>query len=249
MEKEKKNKGLIAIVIVLILVIIGLIVYICYDKEIIRNTKKEEMTEKSKKETNKSNKAVEEKDEIKSLDLTKSLNTTNYIYENPVVATTSAGLTAKVNNDKKTGTLTIGWKTFGPITSATAYSSESQDYTIKGFDKNVKAAYIGELGQSPVTLTLFFIMEDGTVSYMPMFVQATDQAGNMRYDVNYTYDKDASGKVTGTYFQVKGYVQGVNGAVEIYNVDEHQINSTGAKTAIAATKDGSFYDLVSVINN
>ena len=39
MEKEKKNKGLIAIVIVLILVIIGLIVYICYDKEIIRNTK------------------------------------------------------------------------------------------------------------------------------------------------------------------------------------------------------------------
>ena len=47
MEKEKKNKGLIAIVIVLILVIIGLIVYICYDKEIIRNTKKEEMAEKS----------------------------------------------------------------------------------------------------------------------------------------------------------------------------------------------------------
>ena len=87
------------------------------------------------------------------------------------------------------------------------------------------------------------------MSYMPMFAQVTDQAGNMRYDVNYTYDKDASGKVTGTYFQVKGYVQGVNGAVEIYNVDEHQINSTGAKTAIAATKDGSFYDLVSVINN
>lgn len=250
MEKEKKNKGLIAIVIVLILVIIGLIVYICYDKGIVKNSKKEEITEKSKKETNKSkDKVVKEKDEIKSLDLTKSLNTTNYIYENPVVATTSAGLTAKVNNDKKTVTLTIDWKKFGPITSATAYASESQDYTIKGFDKNVKAAYIGELGQSPVTLTLFFIMEDGTVSYMPMFVQATDQAGNMRYDVNYTYDKDASGKVTGTYFQVKGYVQGVNGAVEIYNVDEHQINSTGAKTAIAATKDGSFYDLVSVINN
>ena len=106
MEKEKKNKGLIAIVIVLILVIIGLIVYICYDKEIIRNTKKEEMAEKSKKETNKSDKAVEEKDEIKPLDLTKSLNTTNYVYENPVVATTSAGLTSKVNNDKKTVTLT-----------------------------------------------------------------------------------------------------------------------------------------------
>ena len=53
MEKEKKNKGLIAIVIVLILVIIGWIVYICYDKEIIRNTRKEEMAEKSKKEINK----------------------------------------------------------------------------------------------------------------------------------------------------------------------------------------------------
>lgn len=102
MSKEKKNKGLIAIVIVLILVIIGLIVYICYDKGIVKNSKKEEITEKSKKETNKSkDKVVKEKDEIKSLDLTKSLNTTNYIYENPVVATTSAGLTAKVNNDKK----------------------------------------------------------------------------------------------------------------------------------------------------
>ena len=187
MKKEKKNKGLIAIVIVLILVIIGLIVYICYDKGIVENIKKEEITEKSKKEINKSkDKVIKENDEIKSLDLTKSLNTTNYIYENPVVAITSAGLTVKVNNDKKTVTLTIDWKTFGPLTSATAYSSESQDYIIKGFDKNVKAAYIGELGQSPVTLTLFFIMEDGTVSYMPMFVQATDQAGNMRYDVNYT---------------------------------------------------------------
>ena len=68
MEKEKKNKGLIAIVIVLILVIIGLIVYICYDKEIIRNTRKEEMAEKSKKEINRSDKAVEEKDEIKPLE-------------------------------------------------------------------------------------------------------------------------------------------------------------------------------------
>ena len=43
MEKEKKNKGLIAIVIVLILVIIGLIVYICYDKGIVKNIKKEEI--------------------------------------------------------------------------------------------------------------------------------------------------------------------------------------------------------------
>lgn len=253
MEKEKKNKGLIAIVIVLILVIIGLIVYICYDKGIVKNSKKEEITEKSKKETNKSkDKVVEEKDEIKPLDLTKCLNTTDLTFRDPVVATTSSGLTAKVNDDKKTVTLTIDWKTFGPLTSATAYANESQDYIIRGFEKNVKAAYVGEFGHSSVSLTLLFIMEDGTVSYMPMFVQATDQAGNMRYDVNYTYDKDASGKVTGTYFQVKGYVQGVTGAVEIYNVVGYDSNTsavTSAMTAIAATKDGSFYNLMSVTNN
>ena len=82
-------------------------------------------------------------------------------------------------------------------------------------------------------ITLFFIMEDNTVEYMPMFINKTDH-----YEMN--YQNNDSFKVSGTLSDVKD-------VYKLYNVDSSKENAS-SKTTIAAKKDGSFYDLGAIIN-
>lgn len=58
--------------------------------------------------------------------------------------------------------------------------NEVKAYQITGFTSKVKNAYVGSIGQDITGVTLFFLMEDSTVSYMPMFVLKKDDLGNIR---------------------------------------------------------------------
>ena len=238
--KEKKSKGPVIIIIILVLVIVGLSTYILSDKGIIF-TNKEEKTESNKKDTTKTDKknnndnTTKEDDTIKPLDLSKCLNNSTNTYSDQSEATASKyGLSMSINQDKMSVTLNIDWATFG---GASAYASTEKTYQVTGFTSKVKAAYIGDVGQDATGITLFFLMEDSTVSYMPMFIWKKDTQGNGYSQMNYTNDN----------FVIKGVLPTAKDVINLYIANAS--NGSGYITTIAATKDGSFYDLGLLFTN
>ena len=228
------KKGLYSVIIILVLITLGLVIFICYDKGII-------FSKNSTNNINNSNTNNTNNNEVKELDLEKSLNTKDITYKNASDKEGNYGLTLKINNDK-TVTLTIDWKIFGKY-STTSSSGEVKDYLITGFNKNVKSTFIGDLGQDYTGTTLFFIMEDGTVEYTKLFKKETNADGSIYYILNII-------KQEGKYykeFTSNGSLSGVKNVIKLYNVDTYSKNASGYRTVIGATKDGSFYDLGSII--
>ncbi len=219
-KSNKKNTKVIITISTLVLIIIGLLMYIAYDKKIIF----------------KSIASVEEKGVgVKKLDLSKSINTEGIKYSSPTTKEGDYGLSIKINDDKKSATLNIDWKKFGPLSTASAHSEDIKHYQITGFNKKIKSTFIGDIGQDSMGITLFFIMDDDTVEYMPMFINKGDH-----YEMNYASNEES--------FKVSGTLTDVENAYKLYKVNTSQ--GVGSSiTTIAAKKDGSFYDLGAIINN
>ena len=257
MDKKNSMMGIIAI---LVLIILGLVIYICYDKGLFskdnknNNTNNNVNTNTTNNNTNNSvntnttnnntNNSVNTNtnNEIKELNLEKSLNTSNINYNNASDQEGNYGLKLKVNNNK-TATLTIDWKIFGKITTSGS-SGEVKNYLVNGFTKNIKSTFIGDLGQHYSGITLFFIMEDNTVEYVKVFKKVENTDGSIYYNLNAKIDSNGnSGEFTS-----QGTIKGVNNVIKLYNADTSSKNAAGYRTVLGATKDGSFYDLGSAIN-
>lgn len=243
--KPKKTGTLIAIIILLIIIIVGMSIYIMYDKGILfSDTEVQNKNSNSEKDIleKEENKKLEE---IRPLDLSKCLNTTN-TYSNYTDIEGNVGLSTKINPDKKSITLSIDWSIFGPLTATEIYSPNVEEYQITGFTKEINQAFVGQLGQDAMGITLFYLMEDKTVEYMPMFTLKTDSQNNSRYEMNYTYEKAADGKITGTNFTTNGTLTEAKEVIKFYTITAS--NEFGWITTIGATKDGSFYDLGAMIS-
>lgn len=250
--KKEKKKGVCSkvVIVLLIIVILGLVGYIAYDKEIVsfgaKETKEKNNKDATKKEENKTEEKeqkAESKSETKQLDLTKSLNTKDITYKNSSDVQGDYGLSMSIDSNKKSITLSIDWNKFGPLTSASAYAPTVETYNITGFSKNIVSTFIGDVGQDSTGITLFYIMEDGTVEYTPLFIK---NEGETEYRINYTYEYSSDNRITGQHFETKGLISGVKGVIKLYNVDAAA--QAGWRTTIGATKDGSFYDLGNEIN-
>ncbi len=242
-KKPKGNKGLIILIIILIIVILGMAGYIAYDKGILSNNQKTSEAQKTEEEkpTNENTEEVE-----KPLNLSKCLNNSTATYTNPQETEGNYGLSMQINSDQKSINLSINWQIFGPLSGATAYASEIENYQITGFSKSIKSTFIGDLGQDAMGITLFYLMEDGTVEYTPMFIRKIDGQNNSYYETNYTYDYGTDGRITGQHFATAGMINQVTDIIKLYTADASA--QVGWKTTIAAKKDGSFYDLGSIIN-
>lgn len=235
MEEKKIGKGKTILIVILIIVIGALIGYILCDKGIL-GTKTEKVEVKEKKQV---------KEEEKELDLTKSLNTTDIEYSDPVLLTNTyenIGLSINVNDDKKTATLSIDWDIFGPHSTASTWGSGIAKEDVKGFTKNIKKAYIDGIGQDSMGTMLIFLMEDQTLEYISLFESKFDSQGTLYYEMSYTYDRDAEGKVISEYFKSKGQIPEVENITELYGAQVLE-QTGGYHTILAKTKDGSFYDL------
>lgn len=247
-SKQKNDRGLTALVIILAVMVLGMGVYIAYDKGIIFSSIEKETTktnnDKKKAETDVEN---ESNNEIEKLNLTKCINNDNNKYSNPTDVEGNYGLSMEINHDKTSITLSIDWPVFGPLSAATAWAPAVEKYQITGFTKNVDSAFVGDLGQSPVGITLFYLMSDGTVEYTPMFNRKNDSHNNSYYEMNYTYDYSQDGKVIGNHFSTNGTINGVSNVIKLYTADV--ANGSGWRTTIGAKKDGSFYDLGDIINH
>ena len=227
-NNKKISAGVIVLIIALVLLIAGGISLL--------SSKGKETNKNNKPETTKKE---EDTTKVEPLDLKKGLNNSNNTYSNPLDATSSAyGLSMEVNSDKTSVSLNIAWATFGPLVGMTDKGNEVKTYQITGFTSKVKNAYVGSIGQDITGVTLFFLMEDSTVSYMPMFVLRKDDLGNVREKMNYTDDN----------FTVTGLLPKVKDVVNLYTVTSTS-GVSSASTTIGATKDGSFYDLGELFTN
>lgn len=200
--------------------------------------------------TTKETKDVKTNDEVKPLDLTKSLNTTNIKYSDAKELEDGYGQAGlSVKHDESLTRLVIDWQKFGPHSGASAWTNENVEYDIKNISGTVKKAFVHGEGQDVTGTTLYYLMEDGTVEYTKMFTRNFDSKGTLYFNINYTYEKDSDGKITGEHFESQGKVPGVKDVVKIYGVGAvYDDGSDGPKiggyaTTIGATRDGSFYDL------
>lgn len=249
MEK-KNNIGLVAVLVLIIVLLVGYIIYMNVsdnstkvenNSPVVEDEKNVSNNGQSNSNNDKNNGVV-----VKELDLSKSLNTTT-TYRNATDAEGNYGLSMSINSDKKSVTLSIDWSKFCDLSTASACSPDVENYQITGFSKEVSNVFVGDLGQDSMGITLFYLMNDGTVEYTPMFKRQQDSYGNGYYVMNYTYEYEGD-KIVGEHFTTDGSLNGVSNVIKFYNVDASSAGS-GARTTIGATTDGSFYDLGHIINN
>ena len=239
--KEKKSTGLVCVVIILLIICLGMGTFIFINKDKLFAKESQTTTESSNKEqsTEKEEETKEEiKEEIKAIDLSKSLNTNGYTYNSLTDKDENVGFSLKVNDDKKSVTVTIyekGSKMISDIIHST-WSTDPIDKQITGFTKKIESTYIGGLGQDSTGTIFYYIMEDGTLAYSRVFEQKSNSDGTTYYDT----------KILENALSVKT-VDNVDGIIKLYGANASAPKSSGYYTTLAAKKDGSFYDLSKII--
>ena len=225
-EVKKSSKVSTIIICLLLLVIVGLCGYIYMNKDklsisadaVKTNEKAEKETEEAKKDETKDEAQENSACQVVGLDLSKSLNSSikNYslssvgtVNVNAKIDSTQKVLTFGFNPDSVVSTYGLSWKSTKP--EGSVYSSKIN------FDKKIVDLFFGSMGQDVMGDTLFILMEDGTVEYIPlvhMFNHAQD--GPISY-----------GKIAG-----------------VSNVNHFASADMGyGLTTLAVRNDGSFYDL------
>ncbi len=247
-EAKGEKKKYTILIVCLLLLILGLVGYIAYDHKLLfsSDVEQEEKKAEKKKETEKENSeplesATEESSAPKALNLSLCLNNPGVTYSSPTQEEGKYGLSMTINPEQTSITLNIDWNTFCSIVSSVVYgggtcSQTIESYQITGFTKKVQQVFIGDLGQAANGITLFYLMEDGTVEYTPMFVRKTDAQGNSWYVLNYSGNNAAT-----VHFESSGMVPSAKDVIQFYKVSAS--NGSGWITTIGATKEGSFYDL------
>lgn len=228
-KNKKKGGSSVAVIVILVLIILGLVGYIAYDKGWIFSTKTEkETTEEGtkNKDDNKETEKTESKNKLAGIDLNKNLSNTKisvgnlYFDSNDGLYISLDNTQKKVNYDFNCNRVNtrygLGW-----VTSNEDYSSEKHEIN---FDKKVVEVFIGSFGHEAQGDVVLFLMEDGTVEYIPV----VDSFKNHR-DNPVSYGKIENVKDVVRFVRVNACPTG-----------EH--TSCYADT-LAVTSDGSFYDL------
>ena len=153
-------------------------------------------------------------------DKTKAINTDADVYT--LSSYGNAGMSANVSDDNKKLVFA-----YTPMTVVNYYSlnwtsdKQTMNTSVVEFDKKIVDLFFGGFGQSNQGDTLFILLEDGTVEYIPIVHMFNHAQGA---PVSY------------------GKLEGVTGVVKFASA-----NVPDAFTTIAIKGDGSFYDLGKIL--
>ncbi len=159
-EKKKSNVGLIILVVILILACAGMGAFIFINKD--KLTAKENTSTTVKNES----KNVNDKT-TKCADISYDLNTSEY-----GLGDSSVGISVTIDNTRKSARISYNGATvsnsfgLGWVTAADTYSYELID--TKSFDKKISQVLIDGSGQDATNSAILYLMEDGTVEYVPI---------------------------------------------------------------------------------
>lgn len=128
-------------------------------------------------------------------------------------------VTVAINHHLINTTYNLGW-----VTALEDYTYEPQ---VIEFNQKVNDIFIGGFGQDASGNTILFLMEDGTVQYIPL-------------KKAFLTDHD--------HLKSYGTIEGVANIIKFYNVSA-SFGQTGGVTILAQKKDGTFYDLSTILQN
>ncbi len=221
MEKKKEGKGLVTVIVILVILLVcalGSTAYFYLESE--RATGKETVVTGKASKNDNTEKAVV----LNGFDNSKSLNTTDKTYtlsaSNKVI-----NLDLDVNRKNVTVSLSacginlaysLGWVTENEESCNVGIREKRGEMT---FEQEVSDVMIGGFGQDASQDTMLFLMEDGTIEYLP---------------IAKAYKADSPDNIKTTY----GTIPEVKDVIKLY-----QVSAGNYVTVLAQKADGSFYDL------
>ena len=122
-------------------------------------------------------------------------------------------------------TLSNAYQLNWDLTGVEAGTLESQTIT---FDKKINDVLFGGIGQDATGDVILFLMEDGTISYIPVYQALT-----------------TNGVEALTTYQT---ISNITDVVKFYTANVTS-GASSSVTVLAQTKDGTLYDLAPIINN
>ncbi len=232
---KKGNLGWIIPIVALSLACIGMGGYIVVSSINGNNNQASESSKAQTEQNDSASSANSENASISSaqkpvvVDVSRALNTDGYTYTQYYQF--FAGITTNVNGKE----LIVK---YSPENLCEYYYLECQQAisnvysnTLQ-FDQPIADVFYGGFGQNgPFTDTIFILLKDGTVEYIPLVLAAKTSTG----DPEHPYDFRSYGKLEGVSDVVK---------FSMATVDD---GFSGYGTTLAIKSDGSFYDLSSIL--
>ena len=214
-EKKKSNAGLIVLVVILLLACVGMGAFIFINKDAIFNGENGQTIINSK-DNNKKEKAT------KCPDISYDLNTDEYgLSEN------EAGIAVSIDKTRKNVTISYNAATVSQTFSLGWFSgADTTIYEIidtKAFDKKITQVLIDGSGQDVSSMAILYLMEDGTVEYVPLLK-----------DINDNWGQQDNTKKVNSY----GKLEGVSDIVSLISAE-----ADGYHTVLARKADGTVINL------
>ena len=199
------------------------------------------LNSKDCKECNEQETKVEQKENVKpnskahtSQEEKKEYNGEEYtVHYDPSLYESDYGVSMKVANNFKTVKIDIDLKTLSAAYGNSLDLGNNSFSKELNFDKKVRQIFFGQFGQAVGGEILFFLMEDGTIEYIPLYKEVAK----------------ANWKSIATENKMNSYgkLEGINDAVLLYPMEVY--GEFGYYSVGAMRSDGSFYDLNDFVNN
>ena len=215
-EKKKSNVGLIILVVILLLTCVGMGAFIFVNKD--------KLTTKENKPTENNNM---NETPLECTDISYDLNTNEY-----GLGASEAGISVTVDNTRKSARISVNSatisKTFGLgwVTSAETYIYELID--TKTFNKKIVQVLIDGSGQDATNLAILYLMEDGTVEYVPILKE-----------LNTNWGQPDNTKKFNTY----GKLNEISEVISLVPAE-----AQGYHTVLARKADGTVTNLINAFN-
>ena len=231
MENKKSKTGLHVIVGILLgIIICGGVIYAAYSLDYLTFGQVEE-NEKAKTNNDENNESEENVDNNSlDFDTSKIVNSTADSYElqnyngtiDVILDETREIATLSFNRKTLSDTYGLNWDTTGVVEGTV------EEKTIT-FTQGVKDVFVGGIGQDISGDVILFLMDDGTVEYIPVYKALSSNGidGLISY----------------------GTLNDLKDVVKFYSVGAIRNPVGSSVTILAQTKDGTLYDLNPIINN
>lgn len=214
-EKKKGNKGLVILVVVLVLACVGMGTFIFINKDKLTAKENTKTTVKNeKKDINDST--------TKCAEISYDLKTSEY-----GLRSTGAGIFVDVDKSRKSVSISYNGATInksfslGWTTAAETYSYELID--TKTFTKKISQVLIDGSGQDATNSAILYLMEDGTVEYVPILKE-----------INTNWSQPDNTKKFNSY----GKLNGISEVISLVPAE-----AQGYHTILAKKADGTVTDL------
>ena len=220
-EKKKSNVGLIILVVILLLACVGMGAFIFINRNNLMNKDNNTTIVKNEK------KNVKDKT-TKCVDISYDLNTNEY-----GLSDTSNGISVDIDKTRKNVRISYNGATvsnsfgLGWFTAADTDTYELID--TKTFDKKISQVLIDGSGQDVTNLAILYLMEDGTVEYVPILKE-----------LNTNWSNSENSKKFNSYGKLKGIS-------EVISLVPAEAN--GYHTVLAKKADGTVTNLAHVFES